>query len=151
MTDRFLAIQSIDLLAIFSTTINQHKKMSLDVYLTGKTTEVACTCKDCWNEHTRKETESFYDANITHNLGAMAQEAGIYKHLWRPEEIGATKAAQLIEPLRAGLELMKSDPPRFEKHNASNGWGLYEHFVPFVEKYLAACEEYPEADVSVSR
>lgn len=144
-----MAVRPTALLAI----IFQQKtiQMSLDVYLTGKTTEVPCACKECWNEYTRKDTESFYEANITHNLGAMAEEAGIYKHLWRPEEIGITKAAQLIEPLRAGLALMKSDPPRFEKHNAPNGWGLYEHFVPFVEKYLAACEEYPEADVSVSR
>lgn len=92
-----------------------------------------------------------YSANITHNLGAMAREAGIYMHLWRPDEIDVTKAAQLIEPLRAGIALMLADPPRFERHNAANGWGLYEHFVPFVEKYLAACEENPDADVSVWR
>lgn len=29
-----------------------------------------------------------YSANITHNLGAMAEAAGIYLALWRPEEIG---------------------------------------------------------------
>lgn len=98
-----------------------------------------------------EKTNEVYSANITHNLGAMADEAGIYKHLWRPDEIGVTKAGQLVEPLRTGLALMKSDPPRFEKHNAKNGWGLYEHFVPWVEKYLAACEENPTADVRVSR
>ncbi len=125
--------------------------MSLDVYLTGKTSEVPCSCSCCQNEHTRKETEEFYSSNITHNLGEMAAEAGIYEACWRPEEIGITTAAQLIEPLRAGLVLMKSDPPRFEKHNAANGWGLYEHFVPWVEKYLAACEDYPTATVNVSR
>jgi len=92
-----------------------------------------------------------YEANITHNLGAMAEEAGIYKHLWRPEELGITKACELIEPLRAGLALLISDPPRFEKHNAANGWGLYKHFVPFVRKYLEACEENPDANVRVSR
>ena len=107
--------------------------MSLDVYLR----EVRMT--------------TIYDANITHNLNKMAKEAGIYEHLWRPEEIGITKAQQLIAPLRAGLELMKADPARFEKHNASNGWGMYEHFVPFVEQYLAACEENPDATVEVSR
>ena len=106
--------------------------MSLDVYLR----EVRLT--------------TIYDANITHNLNKMAEEAGIYKHLWRPEEIGVTKAQQLIAPLRAGLELLKADPARFEKHNASNGWGMYEHFVPFVENYLAACEENPDATVEVS-
>ena len=107
--------------------------MSLDVYLTKTMpTEV-------------------YSANITHNLGAMAREAGIYMHLWRPDEIGVTKAAQLIEPLRAGVALMRADPQRFERHNAPNGWGLYKNFVPFVEKYLAACEENPDADVEVWR
>src|SRR5690242_20071192 len=53
-----------------------------------------------------------FDRNITHNLNAMAGEAGIYKHLWRPEELGITHARQLIEPLRAGLELLRSDPER---------------------------------------
>lgn len=96
-------------------------------------------------------TNTVYSANITHNLNIMAEEAGIYKHLWRPEEIGITKAAQLVEPLRAALALMKDDPARFEKHNAKNGWGLYECFVPWLIKYLAACEENPTADVRVSR
>jgi hypothetical protein len=92
-----------------------------------------------------------FDANITHNLGEMAEEAGIYQHLWRPDEIGITKASQLIEPLRAGLALMRSDPARFKKHDASNGWGTYTNFVPWIAKYLAACEKYPNAEVSVSR
>ena len=30
----------------------------------------------------------------------MADEAGIYKYLWSPEEIGITKAEQFIEPLK---------------------------------------------------
>lgn len=125
--------------------------MSLDVYLSGPEREEDCTCHECWQTHTRKTRDEFYSANITHNLGGMAAEAGIYDALWRPDEIGITKAAQLIEPLRAGVALLKSDPPRFEKHNAANGWGLYEHFVPFVEAYLHACEENPDAFVSVSR
>jgi len=125
--------------------------MSLDVYLYGETKEVPCQCECCQHEHIRKQTELLYEANITHNLNTMAGEAGIYKHLWRPDEIGITKAEQLIEPLRVGLKLLKSDPARFEKHNAKNGWGLYENFVPFVEKYLMACEENPAADVHVSR
>lgn len=107
--------------------------MSLDVYLT----RVQSTC--------------VYAANLTHNLAKMAYEAGIYKHLWRPDEIGITKAEQLIEPLRVGLALLKSDPERFKKFDAENGWGLYIHFVPFVENYLQACEKYPDAEVSVSR
>lgn len=107
--------------------------MSLDVHLT------------------RTQPTVVFNANITHNLGAMAKEAGIYEHLWRPKEIKVTKASQLIEPLRVAIATMKADPSRFEKHNSPNGWGLYEHFVPWLERYLFACEEYPDADVNVSR
>ena len=107
--------------------------MSLDVYLeVMKPTEV-------------------YSANITHNLTGMAEEAGIYKHLWRPEELGITHAAQLVEPLRAGVALMRSDPERFEKFNATNGWGTYQQFLPWVENYLSACEENRDAEVTASR
>lgn len=107
--------------------------MSLDVYLT----EVRPT--------------EIYSANITHNLSKMADEAGIYKHLWRPDELGIKKAGELVEPLRAGLELLKSDPERFRNFDAPNGWGRYEHLVEFVSEYLGACEENRDADVRVSR
>ena len=125
--------------------------MSLDVTLTGKTTEVPCVCSRCYHEHLRDKTEEFFSANVTHNLGAMAREAGLYVCLWHPEDIGITKAIQLIEPLRAGLALMKSDPERFKKYDPLNKWGSYDVFVPWIENYLKACEENPDADVSVSR
>lgn len=106
--------------------------MSLDFYL-----ERVQPCEVYWR-------------NITHNLTEMAEEAGIYKHLWHPDEIGLTTAAQLIEPLTAGLALLKSDPARFKAFNSPNGWGTYEHFVPFVEACLNACKEFPDATVRTS-
>lgn len=92
-----------------------------------------------------------YSANITHNLGEMAEAAGIYMALWRPEEIGITTAQQLIEPLTAGLQKMVADPKHYKQYNASNGWGLYQDFVPWVIAYLEACKEWPDATVEVSR
>lgn len=92
-----------------------------------------------------------YDANITHNLNAMATEAGIYKHLWRPEELGITRASELIEPLTKGLALLESDPERFRAFNPPNKWGSYEGLVMFVRNYLSACVENPDAKVEVSR
>ena len=92
-----------------------------------------------------------YSSNITHNLNRMAAEAGIYEALWRPDESGITRASQLIKPLTDGLARLRAEQDRFEQFNASNGWGLYKHFVPFVAEYLAACIEHPEADVRVSR
>ena len=96
-------------------------------------------------------SNEIYSANITHNLNTMADAAGIYKHLWRPEELNITKAHQLIEPLRAGLTLLKSTSDYFKQFNPSNGWGDYDGLVQFVENYLQACIENPEADVQVSR
>ncbi len=97
------------------------------------------------------DDKTVYSDNITHNLNAMAKEAGIYKHLWRPDEINVTKAAELIEPLHNGLTLLLSAPERFKQFNPENGWGTYEGLVAFVCDYLKACEEYPSADVFVSR
>lgn len=96
-------------------------------------------------------TESVYSANITHNLGKMAKEAGIYEALWRPEENGYYTASDLIEPLTKGLALLTSDPERFKALNSPNGWGMYEHFVPFVAQYLEACVAHPRAYVNASR
>jgi len=107
--------------------------MGLDVYLT----EV----KPC----------EIFSANITHNLTAMASDAGIYLYLWRPDEIGITKAAQLIEPLTAGLELLRSDPERFKRYNPPNGWGSYEGLIDFVSEYLARCKENPNATIEADR
>ena len=107
--------------------------MSLDVYL---------------NDEDGKE---LYSRNITHNLGKMAGEAGIYECLWRPDEHGITHARQIIEPLAAGVALLATQKARFEEFNASNGWGLWEHFLPFCADYLQACRDHPEALVRVSR
>lgn len=97
------------------------------------------------------KTDYLYSDNITHNLGLMAKKAGIYKHLWRPEEIGITIAKELINPLRNGLHKLKLNPDVFKKYNPVNGWGTYEILVKFVEDYLDACYKYQDAKIEVSR
>lgn len=92
-----------------------------------------------------------YAAKITHNLNTMANAAGIYQHLWRPEELGITKASQLIEPLTEGLAKLTADPEHYKTFNPKNGWGDYEDLVQFVRHYLNACTENPDATIEVSR
>lgn len=92
-----------------------------------------------------------FDANITHNLGKMAGEAGIYMILWRPEELGLTKADEIIRPLEDGLEKLKSDPDHYKQFNPENGWGDYDILVRSVETILNACKENPDAEIIVSR
>jgi hypothetical protein len=99
----------------------------------------------------RVQLTTVFEGNITHNLSEMAGDAGIYNALWKPNETGYTKASQIVPILKNGLELLESDPQRFAKFNSPNGWGVYEHFVPFVKSVLEACEEYPDADIRVSR
>lgn len=107
--------------------------MSLDVYLIDE------------------KGEQVYWRNITHNLNTMAKAAGIYKHLWRPEEIGITKASELIEPLLKGLHQMVENPSKFKKFDAPNGWGRYPDFIDFVTEYREACVKNPDATIEVSR
>ena len=97
------------------------------------------------------EDGEVYHANITSNLGKMADKAGIWIHLWEPNETGITTAKQLVEPLNAGLNRLKSNPSFFKQFNPPNGWGTYDGLVQFVEDYLNACERFPEATIRVSR
>ena len=92
-----------------------------------------------------------FSRNITHNLSTMADAAGIYKVLWRPDENGFILGKDCIQPLSAGLLELVCHKKKFEKFNSPNGWGMYEHFVPFVTEVLSACSEFPEAIVRVSR
>jgi hypothetical protein len=100
-----------------------------------------------------------YTGNITHNLARMARKVPIMGHtlhtyLWRPDEINVTKAEQLITPLRLGLlRLVRLEGSRehYEQYNPENGWGNYNGLVRFTEEYLAACEMWPDAKVSVWR
>ena len=91
-----------------------------------------------------------FESNITHNLTEMAEAAGIYQHLWQPDKNDITHAKQLIEPLQKALKLLKDNPDEYRKYNAHNRWGTYDDFVPWVEQYLAACIENPDATVTVS-
>jgi hypothetical protein len=115
--------------------------------------------------------EEVYSANITHNLGEMAEKAGIYEALWRPyrlkegynipekdyeaeykfEEANPVKANEIISIIEKGLEDMKARPEYYEKFNSPNGWGMYHNFVPWIERYLAALKEFPESQVVCNR
>ena len=127
---------------------NQLIKMSLDVYLTSAE-EKEVVCSYCDQPH--MENEELYWGNITHNLGDMAEKAGIYKALWRPEELKANRAEQIIPLLKMGLRELLNNPEEFKKLDSKNGWGTYEPFVGFVTKYLEACEANPTAIINVSR
>ena len=92
-----------------------------------------------------------FDANITHNLGKMADAAGVYYACWRPEEIGCKYASDIIPILTKGIVDMKARPDYYRQFEPENKWGTYDDFVPWLEKYLAACIENPDAEIEASR
>ena len=117
-----------------------------------------------------KEFNEVFSVNITHNLTEMADKAKIYEALWRPYRIKSTYskdltredefkfeyetdvlAKEIIPFLEKGLKKLKAKPEYYKKFNSFNGWGMYEHFVPFVEKCLNACKENPELIVITDR
>jgi len=91
-----------------------------------------------------------FSKNITHNLTKMADEAGIYEVLWRPKENNYIYARDIIGKLNGGLGRLNSNPEKFKEFNAPNGWGMYEHFVLFVEAVLEACNEYPDSKIEAN-
>ena len=92
-----------------------------------------------------------HDINITHNLTQMAEEAGIYKWMWRVDELGIKSAQELIVPLQMGLDRLLNDPEKYRQYNPENGWGTYEGLVAVVRDLIEACKKYPEAEVEISR
>ena len=140
--------------------------MSLDVNLYR---QINLKC-DCGKIHLVKTSECVYDSNITHNLTNMAEKAGLYEALWRPYRLkggyinpedykvdgdiedSTVMTSDDISPiLEEGLKKLKKKPKYFSKFNPSNGWGTYNDFVIFVEKYLDACKKYPNSIIEVWR
>lgn len=95
--------------------------------------------------------DEYYSRNITHNLGRMAEAAGVYKVLWRPEENGFKTGKDCIEVLSKGLIELLTHKDRYEAMDSPNGWGLYKDFIPFVQDVLVACAEFPDARVHACR
>lgn len=105
--------------------------------------DVSLTCAHCGTE--------LFEANITHNLNTMAVEGGFYEPVWEPEEIGIFEAHQLTPKLEEAVAKLRAQPEHYKLFDSPNGWGLYENFLPWLERYLEACKAHPDAKVTVSR
>jgi hypothetical protein len=107
--------------------------MSLDIYISARV------------------TRTVYRDNITHNLRKMALEARIYKALWWPEELGATKCKHIIPILEKGIIRLEANPTYYKQFNPENGWGDYEGLLKFAKDYLEQCKLYPNGKIRASR
>jgi hypothetical protein len=104
--------------------------MSLDIWLTNSRTG-----------------ETIYECSITHNLRAMAEYAGLKNVTWDAHKHNYTLAKELIPELSKGLLFLIKNKEECQKFNASNGWGMYEHFLPFIAALLDACIQNPDTRI----
>lgn len=118
--------------------------MSLDIYLKVK----------LFDQHGRYfDDKVVFDANITHNLGKMAQMAGLYTIMWRPEEWDTSidEARDLVRPLTRGIQNLVDRQDEMMEFNPENGWGNYDNLLDTACDYLIACLRYPRAEIGISR
>ena len=120
--------------------------MSLDVSL-YEIKKIEC---ECWKIHKIK-WDWIRDYNITHNLNKMAEEAGLYYVLRRPEEIWVSMWKEALPLLEKWLKKLIAHPNKYKKLNPENGWWDYEWLVEFVKEYIFQVKENPDCMVSVSR
>lgn len=123
--------------------------MSLDIELFTNNDSMTGICPVCGCYE--KDLISVFEVNITHNLGPMADLAGIYEVIWRPNELGVTHTGEIISELEAGLSNLRSNPNEYRELNPANGWGSYEVLVESVDKYLQACKQYHHATIRTGR
>lgn len=88
---------------------------------------------------------------LTHNLAAMAYQAGLYGVLWRPSEHGVQVAGQMISRLERGLAMLLLHRKTLVKLEPSNGWGTLGHLEASAKKVLQAAKEHPNAQVFAER
>ena len=100
---------------------------------------------------------TLYSGNVTHNLGKMAAEAGVYKAVWCLDEYMAElhgeeklpTAEWLSGVIEEGLKDLRDRPMHYKQFNPANGWGDYEGFVEFLGDYLTALKTHPKAFIEV--
>ena len=138
----------------------QKKGTGIFVRMNGQTVELTLEqARERWPEKADQieevisETNEVFSGNITHNLTTMAAEVSerFYQAMWRPEELEAKQAMDIIEPLAAGIQTLEANPAKYKKLNPENGWGTYDQLLTFAKNYEAACREWPLTKIEVSR
>lgn len=143
--------------------------MSLDLYIKGKTPvlhkgtgvfirengknielspeEVKKKWPNAKVEEIEEYNNTWWHANITHNLGTMAKQVSVdgytlYQLLWRPEETDLlsndSPTERYVECVGKALKELKLHRAALIMYNPSNGWGTYRDLLDFTADFLDA-------------
>ena len=146
--------------------------MSLDVYINYKEKKQANYFLDhpyIYDDLTEGDKSAFHEeehwsANITHNLGNMANhipvwlgngvKTTLYYICWRPEEIRPAikvNTDTILAGLIQGINYMLLYRKELLQYESPNGWGTYNGFMKFLLNYKQACEDNTDCEIEVSR
>jgi hypothetical protein len=92
-----------------------------------------------------------FDYNITHNLNKLGMALDCYEQIWRPEEIQAVYAKDIVEQLVLGLGKLVGKIESYKQYEPENGWGTIDGFKKFLTDYIDACTQYPNSKISCCR
>lgn len=100
-----------------------------------------------------EDVEPIDVGNITHNLTEMAEAAGLYEAMWRPEDIkaGVVTGRDVLPLLEDGIAWLVAHKEEAEKLNPENGWGDYDCLLATARAYRDVCRQYPGGRISVGR
>lgn len=87
-----------------------------------------------------------FDANYTHNVIPMWQDAGCYEALYNSE--GKT-AGEVLPALQAAILDMHRRPEHYRAMDSPNGWGVYARALPWLGRFASACKRHPKARIGV--
>ena len=103
------------------------------------------------------EPEMFMDVAVAAQVQALEADKK-YREARDLQETMPRARAKDIEPyLYKGLNLLRALPAYYKTFESApdphtgKPWGQYIHFLPWIEKYLIACGDFPNAVVRVSR
>lgn len=95
-----------------------------------------------------------YECNITFNLYKMFSVA--FQDAFGVESdsinfLDGMNAGEAVIHLERAIRRMKKEPDAYKRYDSPNGWGLYIHALPFLERWLSACRENPKTIISVRK
>lgn len=97
------------------------------------------------------EVEAVFEGEVSADLVPIAKKAGIYQHVWHPDELKISRAKELISPIENAIKDMDADMPAFEALNGDDEFGTAKNLKEFLGIYLDACNTYPKAHVRVMK
>jgi hypothetical protein len=96
----------------------------------------------------RVQPTEVFTANITHNVNEMWAKAGVYDALYNS---GDKLASELIPFIKKGIAYFMDHREELELLNPKNGGGSYGSAFRFLNEVLAACKEFPDAIIRISK